>query len=288
MTISTLSTSDEASDNLPAPPALEKTAYTSWIRRVGARVIDFVPILSIWSIGVAVMILASDEICEESDYGYWGYCTTTPSSLVVEAASFAALALSIAFGVWNRCYLQGVTGSSIGKSAMKFKVVNEKSWQPIGFGHAILRALAHVVDSLVVFVGYLWPLWSRKRQTLADEIMRTVCVPLPKPRSSAEPLRPGMDNQMHGRWAPHEKRNAKHRLDEAADRMARELLKIATSPEPEAVKLKAVRDALDRAGLRTKKQVDVDAQLWEQVIAGIAAIEREIRPGQAAQQHQRD
>jgi hypothetical protein len=44
--------------------------------------------------------------------------------------------------VWNLGYKQGTTGSSIGKSIMKFKVVSETG-QPIGFGLSVLRQIAH-------------------------------------------------------------------------------------------------------------------------------------------------
>ncbi len=36
---------------------------------------------------------------------------------------------------------------------------------------------AHFVDFITCFIGYLFPLWDDKRQTLADKIMRTVVVP---------------------------------------------------------------------------------------------------------------
>jgi len=81
--------------------------------------------------------------------------------------------------IWNYGYRQGTTGSSLGKSVMKFKVVSEVTGQPIGFGFSVLRFLAHFVDSIICFVGFLFPLWDAKRQTLADKIMTTVCLPLP-------------------------------------------------------------------------------------------------------------
>ncbi|MBN9633689.1 MAG: RDD family protein, partial [Actinobacteria bacterium] len=79
--------------------------------------------------------------------------------------------------VWNHGYLQGTTGSSLGKRLFHFQVIDEKTSEPIGFGRSVVRQLAHLVDAVPVFAGYLFPLWDAKRQTLADKIMSTVCVP---------------------------------------------------------------------------------------------------------------
>lgn len=86
--------------------------------------------------------------------------------------------LGLTYVLWNYGYRQGTTGSSIGKTVMKFKVVSEKTGQPLGFGLSIVRQLAHLVDSFLCGIGYLFPLWDNKRQTLADKIMTTVCLPL--------------------------------------------------------------------------------------------------------------
>ncbi len=83
-----------------------------------------------------------------------------------------------AYFFWNFCYRQGKTGQSIGKSALKFKVISEKTWQPIGFWLSLVRQIAHYIDQLICYIGYLFPLWDDKRQTIADKLMSTVCVPL--------------------------------------------------------------------------------------------------------------
>ena len=93
----------------------------------------------------------------------------------------------LAYVVWNYGYRQGTTGSSIGKSLLRFQVVSENTGEPIGFGMSTLRAIAHAVDAVIFCVGYLFPLWDAKRQTLADKMMATVCLPLDPPAEETSP-----------------------------------------------------------------------------------------------------
>lgn len=163
----------------PLPGALPKSAYTSWATRVAAYLIDLVPFAVLVGTGQAIQFATAANTCvtDTTDSGYSLNCTSQPSTLGVAAAMVFGL-LAIIFGIWNYGYRQGLTGSSIGKSIMKFTVVGEATGRPIGFGPSILRQLAHIVDGLLCNIGYLFPLWDAKRQTIADKIMSTVCLPI--------------------------------------------------------------------------------------------------------------
>jgi len=146
---------------------------------VAAYFIDALPVVGLFGIGMVSMLVTGENDCVtiSGDQGYSASCTSQPTALgwvLMLAFGLAA----VAFGIWNLGYRQGTTGSSIGKSVMKFKVVGEATGQPIGFWLSIVRQIAHALDSVLCNIGYLWPLWDSKRQTFADKIMSTVCLPI--------------------------------------------------------------------------------------------------------------
>ena len=168
----------------PPPPAalgvaLPKEAYTPWLTRVLAWLIDSIPIFIAYGIGWLLLVGTRETACmtDSSEYDLGEFCATGYSTLGQVSMVIAWLVV-LAYVIWNYGYRQGTTGSSIGKSIMKFKVVSEKTGQPIGFGMSIVRQIAHIVDAIICYIGYLFPLWDPKRQTLADKIMTTVCLPL--------------------------------------------------------------------------------------------------------------
>ena len=79
----------------------------------------------------------------------------------------------------------------------------------------------------------------------------------------------------HGGRAPGVRRKAQERLEEASDRLARELLKMATEPGvSDSVRLSAIKDALDRAGsAKTAVEVEVGPpEPWEQIMGGLTEV----------------
>ncbi len=163
----------------PAVRALPPESYTPWITRVLAYLIDYIPVAVVIGIGGLIQGLTMEQTCVggASQYDVSQYCTSQPSAIGTLGQLLAYLVVLV-YVLWNNGYRQGTTGSSIGKSVMKFKVVSETTGQPIGFGMSVVRQLAHFVDAIICYVGFLFPLWDSKRQTLADKIMTTVCLPL--------------------------------------------------------------------------------------------------------------
>jgi uncharacterized RDD family membrane protein YckC len=82
---------------------------------------------------------------------------------------------SLGWVAYNRWLIAGRTGQSLGKRAMKIRLIGADTNAPIGPRNAFLRDLVHILDALTI-VGYLWPLWDHKRQTFADQIMKTVVI----------------------------------------------------------------------------------------------------------------
>ncbi|MEI7717713.1 MAG: RDD family protein, partial [Mycobacterium sp.] len=132
-------------------------AYAAWHTRALALLIDYLP-AAVISVGVG------------SAFGDSGSG---------QAAGLLVNLIVVAYLVWNYGYRQGTTGSSLGKSVMKIQVLSEATGRPVGFGMSIVRQLAHLIDGLLFYIGYLFPLWDAKRQTLADKIMTTVVLPIP-------------------------------------------------------------------------------------------------------------
>ncbi|MDL4773332.1 MULTISPECIES: RDD family protein [Thermomonosporaceae] len=97
------------------------------------------------------------------------------------AALFGALIILLGFGaalgvgIWM-IYQEGATGQTIGKRQMGIKLVGAQTGQPIGFGMAFVRRIAHMADGFACYIGYLWPLWDERKQTFADKICNTLVV----------------------------------------------------------------------------------------------------------------
>ena len=70
-------------------------------------------------------------------------------------------------------------GQTLGKKALKIRVVRAENGEPPGYTKAFLREVVGKMVSAMVFgLGYLWMLWDGKKQTWHDKIAGTVVVKL--------------------------------------------------------------------------------------------------------------
>lgn len=72
-------------------------------------------------------------------------------------------------------YMEGTTGQTPGKAIMGIRLVDGQG-DVIGSGPGIGRKFAHIVDSIICFLGWLLPLVDAKRQTIADKLLQTYVV----------------------------------------------------------------------------------------------------------------
>jgi uncharacterized RDD family membrane protein YckC len=120
--------------------------------------------------------------------------TTILGGLSREAGGVIFFLGYLAIAAYSPFYLgwmEGRSGQSPGKRLTGLKVVRQADGQVVGGGLGIVRKLAHLIDSALCGIGYLFPLWDPKKQTLADKVMATVVIKgLPRRPFGFEVFRP--------------------------------------------------------------------------------------------------
>ena len=90
---------------------------------------------------------------------------------------YYALSLIVNYGYYT--YLEGrQQGQTVGKMALGIRVYDFARGGPIGYGRAFIRWIGRIVSSVAVFIGYLWMLWDKERQTWHDKFANAVVVPV--------------------------------------------------------------------------------------------------------------
>jgi uncharacterized RDD family membrane protein YckC len=142
-----------------APGVYGSVQYATWIQRVGAYLVDGLCAAPFYILAVI-----------------FGRSTGDDGLTHINALYFVFYLLGLVLNGYNRWYLGGKTGQSWGKKALGLHLVGEQTGQPIGPGMAFVRDLAHIVDAIICYIGFLFPLWDAKKQTLADKIVKTLVI----------------------------------------------------------------------------------------------------------------
>ncbi len=136
----------------PDEPAPE-SGLASWPARAGALAVDVLPGLGV----IATMALLA--LAAPSD-GWLRWVLT------------AALGVTLCLVVANRLLLPVATGWTLGRALFGI-AVRRQDGAATGVLRLTAREVAHLLDTAALFVGWLWPLWDRRRRTFADLLLRT-------------------------------------------------------------------------------------------------------------------
>ena len=135
----------------PAPVAVGPVA--NWTARAGAFAIDV--LLGLGVVATALLI------CGSAPPRGWLWWLT----LVVGAAVLLAVLV-------NRLLLPAATRWSLGRSVFGIAVV-DRDGEPVSPWRLLLRDLAHILDTVPLLLGWLWPLLDSRGRTFADIAART-------------------------------------------------------------------------------------------------------------------
>lgn len=143
-----------------AAGAVVEPEYASWGQRVVAALLDNA-ILA----GVAWLALGAGFNAPMLAPMWRGTAEAARSGGPLVLVPVAALVLLL--------LLQALMGWTPGKLVTGIRVVREDEHRPAGLGRTLARWVLHLLDAILL-IGYLRPIWHRKRQTFADSIVRTV------------------------------------------------------------------------------------------------------------------
>jgi Mce-associated membrane protein len=134
----------------------------SWLSRAGAFSIDvLLPIAVVATL--ALVALAAPQL------GWLWWVFIGVGALVILAA------------LVNRLLLPTITGFSLGRAVCAI-AVRRGDGATVGFGRLLWRDIAHLLDTAALFLGWLWPLWDKRRRTFADLLLRTEVHAVEAPR----------------------------------------------------------------------------------------------------------
>ena len=174
----------------PPPPVggAGNMNYATWADRVLAAIIDGLLVMAalivlyvvitiisllIGGIGMGLGGAAGGDsggaIAGVAMLGVWGIC----------CIAFVVLPIvSLGVGLYNKVYLVGKRGCSIGQGIMKLNVVTASGGR-VPTGTLVLRLLVQMAFGfvpLLPLLSILWPLWDPQRQALHDKAVGTFVI----------------------------------------------------------------------------------------------------------------
>jgi len=148
---------------MPGMPGAQLPPLAHWGQRLAALLVDvLITVVPMYALGFIDLARSDDP------------ATAAPGVFFV-----IGLLYTLGMGIFQ-LIREGRTGQTIGRQVLGISVRREADGSTLGVGMALVRRLAHVLDSMACYLGWLWPLWDDKNQTFADKLCGTVVIKVGK------------------------------------------------------------------------------------------------------------
>lgn len=156
-----------------APPMFQPQGvrnYAGWWRRVLAAIVDGI-VSWLFLIPAVVVMLTGPTTIEFRDGSEGPGLYEVPTNGTIGWAFLVGAIGWLAFFVMYVRMLG--KGASLGKKAAGYRVLDERTHEPIGTARAVGRYFATILSALPLYLGFLWPLWDDENRTFHDMIVGT-------------------------------------------------------------------------------------------------------------------
>lgn len=152
------------------PEALDLgPVYAGFWQRFGARFLDLVfgsllaviPSLIVGAVLYLVIVPEDPTQAEEED-----------------AATIAGYAVYTVWGIVNFLYvwIGNAQGGTWGKRAFGLRVISVHDGRYLGYARSFLRYLISLLGAGVLYIGWLWMIWDKNKQTWHDKVSGSIVV----------------------------------------------------------------------------------------------------------------
>jgi uncharacterized RDD family membrane protein YckC len=174
-----------AAGGKPTPMSPQGQPMAEWWKRAVAGLIDGIivaipsyiinTVLVIGALGLGSKALTVDPVTGQVTGGGGGFFAGFFGVLILTFVVFAVL-----IALYGGFFWGGEKGQTVGKMALKLRVVDEATGGPIGFSRGAIRGLIigllFAVCYLPGILDVLWPLWDPKRQAWHDKVAKSIVI----------------------------------------------------------------------------------------------------------------
>jgi uncharacterized RDD family membrane protein YckC len=137
----------EKNEEQESAPQEVSVEYVGFMRRLGASVIDM-----FWSVGIVFII----------------------AFVFIDNSLFTQLLMAaLVVVLWVKF------GATPGKQLLDMQIVDAETLGKPTTKQFIIRYLGYIVSTIVVFLGFLWVIWDKRKQSWHDKMAKTVVIHKP-------------------------------------------------------------------------------------------------------------